>query len=211
MRRYTTVSQPDSVDGWLAVQLGDKLWFPGWNSAVMAETAARIVPIVTGQERAAVSLQPSTPKSSSPLQAASIADPASGTSGATAAKTISNPNAASVSTLHLLHHLAPAHFWHGPSASHTDSAYTPSRSPHLPLAWRRCSKKCLSFRSDLTNWLPKLPHQTTMCRNIAARLKFSLPISRRYKQIKNLYKQIKKRCRMQLYRVYRPKKRYRTL
>ena len=112
MRRYTTVSQPDSVDGWLAVQLGDKLWFPCWNSAVMAETAARIVPIVTGQERAAVSLQPSTPKSSSPLQAASIADPASGTTGATAAKTISNPNAASVSTLHLLHHLAPAHFWH---------------------------------------------------------------------------------------------------
>ena len=175
MRRYTTVSQPDSVYGWLALQLGDKLWFPGWNSAVMAETAARIVPIVTGQERAAASLQPSTPKTSGPLQAASIADPTSGTSGATAAKTISNTNAASVSTLHLLHHLAPAHFWHGPSEFHTDSAHTPSRSwrPHLPLAWRRCSKKCLSFRSDLTNWLPKLPHQTTMCRNIAARLKFS--------------------------------------
>jgi hypothetical protein len=109
MRRYTTVSQPDSVDGWLAVQLGDKLWFPGWNSAVMAETAARIVPIVTGQERAAASLQPSTPKTSSPLQAASIPDPTSGTSGATAAKTISNPNTTSVSTLHLLHHLVPAH------------------------------------------------------------------------------------------------------
>jgi hypothetical protein len=91
------------------VQLGDKLWFPGWNSAVMAETAARIVPIVTGQERAAASLQPSTPKTSSPLQAASIPDPTSGTTGATAAKTISNPNTASVSTLHLLHHLVPAH------------------------------------------------------------------------------------------------------
>lgn len=105
-------------------------------------------------------------------------------------------------------------------ASHTDSAYTPSRSwrPHLPLAWRRCSKKCLSFRSDLTNWLPKLPHQTTMCRNIAARLKFSLPISKRYKQIKKRCRMqfyrvylAKKRCRMQLYRVYRAKKRYRTL
>jgi len=96
------------------------------------------------------------------------------------------------------------------SASHTGSAYTPSRSwrPHPPSAWRRCSKKCLSFRSVLMNWLPKLPHQMTMCRNIAARLKFSLPIKKRCRM--QLYP-AKKRCRMQLYRVYRAKKRCRKL
>ena len=32
--RYTTVSQPECVDGWLGMQLSDKLWFPCWNSKV---------------------------------------------------------------------------------------------------------------------------------------------------------------------------------
>jgi hypothetical protein len=49
---YTTVSDPESVDGWLGVQLSDKLWFPCWNSQGMAATAAKIVPIVAAQGRA---------------------------------------------------------------------------------------------------------------------------------------------------------------
>ncbi len=77
--RYTTVSQPESIDGWLAVQLGDKLWFPCWESRVMINTAARIVPIIAAQERAFATLPPANPSSSSPPQAASIIAPSSGT------------------------------------------------------------------------------------------------------------------------------------
>ena len=28
---YTTVSQPECVDGWLGMYIGDKLWYPLWN------------------------------------------------------------------------------------------------------------------------------------------------------------------------------------
>ena len=59
--RYTTVSQPECVDGWLGMQLSDKLWFPCWNSTVMSDSAARIIPLISSQERAAAALQPASP------------------------------------------------------------------------------------------------------------------------------------------------------
>jgi hypothetical protein len=59
--RYTTVSQPECVDGWLGMQLSDKLWFPCWNSKVMSDSAARIIPLISSQERAAAALQPASP------------------------------------------------------------------------------------------------------------------------------------------------------
>jgi hypothetical protein len=59
--RYTTVSQPECVDGWLGMQLSDKLWFPCWNIKVMSDSAARIIPLISSQERAAAALQPASP------------------------------------------------------------------------------------------------------------------------------------------------------
>jgi hypothetical protein len=59
--RYTTVSQPECVDGWLGVQLSDKLWFPGWNSKVMSDSAARIITFIVSQERATAALQSVVP------------------------------------------------------------------------------------------------------------------------------------------------------
>jgi hypothetical protein len=59
MFRYTTVSQPEFVDGWLGMQLSDKLWFPCWNAALMSESAAKIMPLITSQERSIVSLRSS--------------------------------------------------------------------------------------------------------------------------------------------------------
>lgn len=98
--RYTTVSQPDSVDGWLAVQLGDKLWFPCWDIQTMAATAARIIPIVTAQQHSAAILQPASPTTSGHLQPASITTPANGTSPAipandSAADAVTNASAVS--------------------------------------------------------------------------------------------------------------------
>ena len=58
--RYTTVSQPECVDGWLGMQLSDNLWFPCWNSKVMSDSAARIIPLISFQEHTAA-LQPATP------------------------------------------------------------------------------------------------------------------------------------------------------
>jgi hypothetical protein len=57
--RYTTVSQPECVDGWLGMQLSDKLWFPCWNYKVMSDSAARMIPLIAFQDHAA-SLQPAT-------------------------------------------------------------------------------------------------------------------------------------------------------
>jgi len=57
--RYTTVSQPECVDGWLGMQLSDKLWFPCWNHKVMSDSAARMIPLIAFQDHAA-SLQPAT-------------------------------------------------------------------------------------------------------------------------------------------------------
>ena len=94
--RYTTVSQPDSIDGWLAVQLSDKLWFPCWNSTVMTDTAARIVPIVAAQERASLNSPLATTLSS---HASSISAPSSTTDNVTAvtdSQTQSVTNASSV-------------------------------------------------------------------------------------------------------------------
>jgi hypothetical protein len=62
--RYTTVSQPECVDGWLGMQLSDNLWFPCWNSKVMSDSAARIIPLISFQEHTAA-LQPATPVPSS--------------------------------------------------------------------------------------------------------------------------------------------------
>ncbi len=78
--RYTTVSQPECVDGWLGMQLSDKLWFPCWNSKVMSDSAARIIPLILSQERAAAALQPASP---APLFNASQALPASPRNAAT--------------------------------------------------------------------------------------------------------------------------------
>ena len=80
--RYTTVSQPDSVDGWLAMQLSDKLWFPCWDIATMTATAARIAPIIAAQECQEVApstVLSTTTMSSSPHQGAIIASQSSGT------------------------------------------------------------------------------------------------------------------------------------
>ena len=63
--RYTTVSQAECVDGWLAVQLSDRLWFPCWSSKDMTESAARIIPLIASQERATAALQPANPATSS--------------------------------------------------------------------------------------------------------------------------------------------------
>ena len=78
--RYTTVSQPECVDGWLGMQLSDKLWFPCWNSKVMSDSAARIMPLISSQERAAAALQPASP---APSINASQALPASPRNAAT--------------------------------------------------------------------------------------------------------------------------------
>ena len=78
--RYTTVSQPECVDGWLGMQLSDKLWFPCWNSKVMSDSAARIIPLISSQERAAAALQPASP---APSINASQALPASPRNAAT--------------------------------------------------------------------------------------------------------------------------------
>jgi hypothetical protein len=82
--RYTTVSQPDCVDGWLGVQLSDKLWFPCWNSKFVSDSAARIIPLIASQERTAAALQPTTSAASaSPTFSSSQALPASPRSAAT--------------------------------------------------------------------------------------------------------------------------------
>ena len=78
--RYTTVSQPECVDGWLGMQLSDKLWFPCWNSKVMSDSAARIIPLISSQARAAAALQPASP---APSFNASQALPASPRNAAT--------------------------------------------------------------------------------------------------------------------------------
>jgi hypothetical protein len=77
--RYTTVSHPESIDGWLAVQLGDKLWFPCWDSRVVADTAARIIPIIAAQERASSNAPPATSASATPPPAASPPESSDGT------------------------------------------------------------------------------------------------------------------------------------
>ena len=64
--RYTTVSQPECVDGWLGVQLSDKLWFPCWSSDVMTESAARMMPLIASLERTSAAQQPANPAASAP-------------------------------------------------------------------------------------------------------------------------------------------------
>ena len=64
--RYTTVSQPECVDGWLGVQLSDKLWFPCWSSNIMTESAARMMPLIASLERTSAAQQPANPAASAP-------------------------------------------------------------------------------------------------------------------------------------------------
>jgi hypothetical protein len=63
--RYTTVSQPECVDGWLGLQLRDKLWFSCWGSKEMTESAAKIIPLITSQESTTAALQPANVAASS--------------------------------------------------------------------------------------------------------------------------------------------------
>jgi hypothetical protein len=73
--RYTTVSQPECVDGWLGMQLSDKLWFPCWNSKVMSDSAARIIPLISSLERTTAALQPASPAPSFNVSQALPASP----------------------------------------------------------------------------------------------------------------------------------------
>ena len=36
-QEYTTVSEPESVDGYLGVMVGDSLWYPLWNESAVSE------------------------------------------------------------------------------------------------------------------------------------------------------------------------------
>jgi hypothetical protein len=74
--RYTTVSQPEFVDGWLGVQLSDRLWFPCWNIEVMSDSAAKIAHSIVSRDRCvnstiphANSMAPSSLTSTSSSQA----------------------------------------------------------------------------------------------------------------------------------------------
>ncbi len=73
--RYTTVSQPECVDGWLGMQLSDKLWFPCWNSKVMSDSAARIIPLISSPDRTTTALQPASPAPSVSVSQALPASP----------------------------------------------------------------------------------------------------------------------------------------
>ena len=44
---YTTVSEPECVDGWLAMYIGDKLWYPLWDNNQVASTGNVTYPIQT--------------------------------------------------------------------------------------------------------------------------------------------------------------------
>jgi hypothetical protein len=41
-QKYTTVSSPDYVDGWLGIMVGDSLWYPLWNHDYVNATATEI-------------------------------------------------------------------------------------------------------------------------------------------------------------------------
>jgi hypothetical protein len=94
--RYTTVSQPECVDGWLGVQLSDKLWFPCWSSDVMTESAARMMPLIASLERTSAAQQPANPAASAPSSSISSvqAFPASPRSAATPPALLRNGSSA---------------------------------------------------------------------------------------------------------------------
>ena len=43
---YTTVSEPDYVEGWLAMYIGDKLWYPLWDIKQVASTGDSIAGLI---------------------------------------------------------------------------------------------------------------------------------------------------------------------
>ena len=43
---FTTVSQPESVEGWLRLYLGDKLWYPLWDKGQVESTGDAIAGII---------------------------------------------------------------------------------------------------------------------------------------------------------------------
>lgn len=45
-RTYTTVSEPDSCDGWLGIQIGDALWYPLWDESTVGPTADSLLTII---------------------------------------------------------------------------------------------------------------------------------------------------------------------
>ncbi len=51
---YTTVTNP-AVDGWLAMYIGDNIWYPLWNHSKVSETSAAIAYLISGQAAAAPS------------------------------------------------------------------------------------------------------------------------------------------------------------
>jgi hypothetical protein len=44
--QYTTRSEPECVDGWLGIMLGDALWYPLWNEASVASTAKTLASVL---------------------------------------------------------------------------------------------------------------------------------------------------------------------
>jgi len=56
-QHYTTVSTPDSCDGWLGVTIGDALWYPLWTDAHIKSTATEISKIVGDHSKIATNRQ----------------------------------------------------------------------------------------------------------------------------------------------------------
>jgi hypothetical protein len=90
--QYTTVSKTDSVDGWLAIMIGDALWYPLWDAGQVGACAAELAKLVN-RSSAANGLPavhaPST--SASPLKEPTPAEsvPVTVAAGAPVAQTVS--------------------------------------------------------------------------------------------------------------------------
>ena len=47
---YTTVSEPDSCDGWLGIMIGDALWYPLWDAGLIESAVAGLLTQIGGKE-----------------------------------------------------------------------------------------------------------------------------------------------------------------
>lgn len=45
-QEYTTVSSPDSVDGYLGIMVGDNLWYPLWDGTFLSDTVDSITKLL---------------------------------------------------------------------------------------------------------------------------------------------------------------------
>lgn len=45
---YTTVSEPHCCDGWLGIQIGDALWYPLWEEAILPSSVRSLLPQLRG-------------------------------------------------------------------------------------------------------------------------------------------------------------------